>query len=110
MTHDAIRTCAHDLVIGVNLELEVVMPTDRDDRPERERDTPDAEHETEPHDLLGRLERWARPEPDDRVGHPKEGRGRLRDAARTLHGRPTAFAASCSCHLHHEHDNVYRAA
>src|SRR5438445_4112646 len=109
MTHDAIRTRAHDLVIGVDLELEVVMPADRDDGPEGEGHATDTEDETEPGDRLGALDRRTGAQPDDDVRHPEEVRRPLSDANRTLYRWAASLAAAGPSDLRHKHKDGERA-
>ena len=98
MTDEPVGTVTHDLVVAMHLELEIEMPANRDERPERERDPACREADADGRRRLGELQLGAETECHDGVRDPAEKWRPLRDAGGDLGPRAAARASSA------EHD------
>src|SRR2546422_10313237 len=81
MTDEPVGTGADELVVAVELELEVVVPAQGEDRPEREADPCDGAGQPGPADGFRERELGSGSERDDQVGDEEEVRDVVREAA-----------------------------
>src|SRR6266581_4747288 len=108
MTHEAIGTGAHELVVTMDLELEVVVPAERRDRPEREGDPEHDQGESDPPEWLRHDELRPGTRTDDHVRDEEEVRDVMSEPARSCEGLAAARQPADAGQLgdHHECDDA----
>src|SRR5436309_15444767 len=79
MSDQPVGPGAHELVVAVELELEVVVPAEGEDRPDREADPRGGESQPGPAERLSQGELGAWPERDDQIRNEEEVRDVVRE-------------------------------
>src|SRR6267142_1783424 len=87
MTHETEWPAPYELVPGMDLEHQVVVAAERDDRPDREGHSAGGQRQSERDDGIRNRDLRSDAERDDGVGHPEEVRERLRNAPRDTNAR-----------------------
>src|SRR5439155_56087 len=104
VTHESIRPVAYQLVVAVDLELEVVVPAERRDRPDREDDAEHDQNEADPADRLGHVQLWPGTHRDNEVRNDEEVGDVVGEPARSRERLATPGHAADARDLRDDHE------